>query len=166
MRHKINLVLLCLVTIAFYVPLVVGSCVNKPKSDMSNLIIALNSHFIDCKFYPKTLERLTENRDKLSCWRQYMDRIPVDPWEQPYILELGNFPQGFKIISKGKDQILGTKDDISSLDTAEQWQSNYDITCNDTHQDSIRPIVFTLLLCTLFAVIVELIRVNYFKSKN
>jgi general secretion pathway protein G len=49
-------------------------------------------------------------------WIQLLERIPLDPWGEPY--EYRNpgtlNPAGFDLVSKGPDRQLGTDDDITN----------------------------------------------------
>lgn len=49
-------------------------------------------------------------------WVQLMERVPLDPWGEPYqYRNPGTLnPQGFDLISKGPDRQLGTDDDITN----------------------------------------------------
>lgn len=51
-------------------------------------------------------------------WIRLADPIPRDPWGQPYQYRFlpGKEPEEFEITCSGKDGVLGTKDDRSSLD--------------------------------------------------
>lgn len=49
-------------------------------------------------------------------WVQLMERVPLDPWGEPYqYRNPGTLnPQGFDLISKGPDRQMGTEDDITN----------------------------------------------------
>jgi general secretion pathway protein G len=49
-------------------------------------------------------------------WIQLLERIPLDPWGEPYVFRNpGKLnPRGFDLISKGADRQEGTEDDITN----------------------------------------------------
>lgn len=53
-------------------------------------------------------------------WIQLLERIPLDPWGEPYqYSNPGKLnPRGFDLISKGPDRQLGTEDDITNQTSA------------------------------------------------
>lgn len=54
-------------------------------------------------------------------WVQLMERVPLDPWGEPYIYRNpGKLnPRGFDLISKGADRQEGGGDDITNQSSAE-----------------------------------------------
>lgn len=54
-----------------------------------------------------------QSEPKPSHWNKMMDKIPQDPWKNDYIYVYPgkHNPDGFDIISKGKDRIADTADD-------------------------------------------------------
>lgn len=54
-------------------------------------------------------------------WIQLMERVPLDPWGEPYLY--GNpgklNPKGFDLISKGPDRTEGGGDDITNQSSAD-----------------------------------------------
>lgn len=68
---------------------------------------------------PPSLEALVRRpsgADTPRRWVQLLERIPLDPWGEPY--EYRNpgrlNPRGYDLISKGPDRQLGTEDDITN----------------------------------------------------
>lgn len=47
-------------------------------------------------------------------WRQLMEKVPLDPWGEPYVYYWPGKknPKGYDIFSKGADRQLGGDDDI------------------------------------------------------
>lgn len=54
-------------------------------------------------------------------WIQLLERIPLDPWGEPYqYSNPGKLnPRGFDLVSKGPDRQLGTEDDITNKVSSE-----------------------------------------------
>jgi general secretion pathway protein G len=80
---------------------------------------ALGMFQIDNGRYPTTqegLKALIENpSESLTPWHKYMDKdaIPVDPWGNPYIYrQPGANGKDYDVLSRGRDGIEGTADDI------------------------------------------------------
>lgn len=84
---------------------------------------SLKTYRMNAGFYPTTEQGLEALVSKPTTdpiptkWTRIADAVPKDPWGKPYhyrlLSEEGKPP--FEIISAGKDGILGTKDDRSSL---------------------------------------------------
>jgi general secretion pathway protein G len=53
---------------------------------------------------------------KARAWRQLLDKVPVDPWQNQYVyVQPGkNNPRGFDLFSPGPDRKPGTDDDIGN----------------------------------------------------
>jgi general secretion pathway protein G len=54
-------------------------------------------------------------------WVQLMERVPLDPWGEPYLYRNpGKLnPQGFDLLSKGPDRTEGGGDDITNQSSAD-----------------------------------------------
>jgi general secretion pathway protein G len=68
---------------------------------------------------PSSLEALVRKpggADAPRRWVQLLERIPLDPWGEPYqYSNPGKLnPRGFDLVSKGPDRQLGTEDDITN----------------------------------------------------
>jgi general secretion pathway protein G len=78
---------------------------------------------VDNGHYPKGRNGLQDlvvkPRDAGSDWHQYMDKVPPDPWQHPYIYECPgrHNPNGFDLSSAGPDGIPGNQDDINNWET-------------------------------------------------
>src|SRR5579871_5358768 len=67
--------------------------------------------------YPTTaegLEALVKAPPGLKYWQQYLDSIPLDPWQHPYwyVCPGSNMTIGFELSCLGPDGRAGTDDDI------------------------------------------------------
>lgn len=95
------------------------------KTDIQNLTTQLKLYQAMNGFLPTTeqgLQALSKRPDtdpKPTQWRVLMDRVPVDPWQQPYIYENPgkHNPDSFDLYSAGPDRKPGTDDDIGNWDT-------------------------------------------------
>jgi general secretion pathway protein G len=76
---------------------------------------ALGQYEIDNGFYPKSLQDLLVQPSNAKNWHgPYLDKLPVDPWGNPYIYYFpGKHNQtGYDLLSVGPDGKEGTDDDI------------------------------------------------------
>jgi general secretion pathway protein G len=76
---------------------------------------ALGQYEIDNGFYPKSLQDLLVQPSNAKNWHgPYLDKLPVDPWGNPYIYYFpGKHNQtGYDLLSVGPDAKEGTDDDI------------------------------------------------------
>jgi general secretion pathway protein G len=76
---------------------------------------ALGQYEIDNGFYPKSLQDLLVQPANAKNWHgPYLDKLPVDPWSNPYIYYFpGKHNQtGYDLLSVGPDGKEGTDDDI------------------------------------------------------
>ena len=78
---------------AIVVPNFIGSidtaAINRAKQDIRGIETALNLYRLDNFRYPTTdqgLEALVSNPGETAApnWKQYLPRVPVDPWKHPY----------------------------------------------------------------------------------
>lgn len=90
------------------------------KTQISAFSTALNAFEVDNGYYPKGKEGLQDlltppkNADN---WRgPYMDEVPNDPWNQPYVYENPGKMNvaGFDLYSVGPDGRANTDDDITN----------------------------------------------------
>lgn len=84
------------------------------KSNFANFKTALDSYKLDNYRYPNTeqgLDALVYQPDADPVpkkWRQYMDKIPPDPWQNEYIYEApADNGREFDVISLGADGVRG-----------------------------------------------------------
>jgi general secretion pathway protein G len=98
--------------------------VNRARSDIRNIETALNLYRLDNFRYPSTtegLEALVTNPGEAAApnWRQGLERIPVDPWDQPYQYASPGQHGDFDVFTYGADRQEGGEDinaDIGNWD--------------------------------------------------
>jgi general secretion pathway protein G len=95
--------------------------VTAARVQISNFETALNMFRLDNGFYPSTEQGLSALVEKPSSgrdaarWKQYLTRIPKDPWGRDYIyISPGRDGRDYEIISSGPDGEPGTEQDIVS----------------------------------------------------
>ena len=94
------------------------------KSDIDTITMQLKMYEGMNGFMPTTeqgLQALVTRPDtdpKPTQWRLLMEKLPMDPWNQPYVYEYPgkHNPNGFDLYSMGPDRKPGTADDIGNLD--------------------------------------------------
>ena len=95
------------------------------KADLDSISTQLKLYQAMNGFLPTTdqgLQALVTRPDtdpKPTQWRQLMDKIPVDPWQNPYIYENPgkHNPNSYDLYSAGQDRKPGTDDDVGNWDT-------------------------------------------------
>lgn len=94
--------------------------ITKAKQDIRSLEAALNLYKLDNYVYPTTdqgLEALVEkpSSPEPKNWKDggYLDRVPLDPWQQPYLYLSPGQHGAIDIMSTGPDQ-QPSDDDIGS----------------------------------------------------
>ena len=78
---------------------------------------ALGQYEVDIGFYPKSLNDLLVAPANAKNWHgPYLDKLPVDPWGNPYIYYFPgkHNPNGYDLLSIGPDQKEGTDDDVGN----------------------------------------------------
>ena len=78
---------------------------------------ALGQYEVDNGFYPKSLQDLLVQPGNAKGWHgPYLDRLPSDPWGNPYIYSYpGKHSAGaYDLLSAGADAKEGTDDDVVS----------------------------------------------------
>lgn len=78
---------------------------NTTIEECHKIVSAIHNHHSMSDEYPKDINTLIGSIPVRSGWK-------TDSWGEPYIYELEKDGQNFKLLSKGKDRIVGTKDDI------------------------------------------------------
>ena len=76
---------------------------------------ALDQYKVDVGNYPKSLQDLVQQPSGTTSWHgPYLDRLPVDPWGNPYVYDYPgrHNPGGYDLLSAGPDGLVGTKDDV------------------------------------------------------
>lgn len=92
------------------------------RGDFDTLATALQGYEMKARRFPTTQQGLKALVDKPSLapvpssWRQQMEKVPRDPWDEEYIfVQPGKMNKGkYDIISKGPDRAEGTEDDIGN----------------------------------------------------
>ena len=91
---------------------------------ISNISGALNNFEVDAGRFPTTdegLQALLTKPANVTAWNgPYLDRIPVDPWDHPYVYRCPgtNNTSGFDLLSMGPDGHEGGGDDIDNSSQA------------------------------------------------
>jgi len=78
---------------------------------------ALGAYEVDMGFYPKSLQELLTPPSNARNWHgPYLERLPVDPWGNPYIYYYPgkHTPSGYDLLSVGPDGKEGTDDDLGN----------------------------------------------------
>lgn len=91
------------------------------QTDISNMKTALDAFEVDNGQYPPTLDGLVSNTGGWNGWHgPYLEEVRKDPWGNPYIYRApGTFnPNGFDIVSTGKDGQEGNEDDVTNAPAA------------------------------------------------
>jgi len=89
------------------------AAVSRAKTDIRSIETSLNLYRLDNFRYPNTsegLEALVMNPGEASApnWKQYLPRVPLDPWEQPYqYVSPGQRGGDFDVFTYGADRQEG-----------------------------------------------------------
>jgi general secretion pathway protein G len=89
------------------------AAINRAKSDIRSIETSLNLYRLDNFRYPSSaegLEALVTNPGEASApnWKQYLQRLPLDPWEQPYqYVSPGQRGGDFDLYTYGADRQEG-----------------------------------------------------------
>jgi general secretion pathway protein G len=88
------------------------AAVNRAKADIRGIEAALNLYRLDNFRYPSTLEglqALVTNPGEASApnWHQQLERMPRDPWDQPYQYANPGQRGAFDVFSYGADRQEG-----------------------------------------------------------
>ena len=99
--------------------------VTAAASQISSIEMALDAFEVDNGYYPKTggLNSLVEAPGNDSSWKgPYLKSIPADPWGAAYVYEYPgkHHPNGYDVMSTGRDGRAGTDDDINNWDAAKK----------------------------------------------
>lgn len=91
------------------------------KTQIQSFKTALDAFEVDMGGYPTTSDGLDplviEPRNSKNNWRgPYLDKIPLDPWKNPYIYEYPgrHSDKSYDIISCGEDGQRDTDDDVTN----------------------------------------------------
>ena len=78
------------------------------KSELSNIIGAVELFKLNTGQLPEDLSELVENKRQLKGWKQQLDEVPVDAWNNPVIFEKSSENRyGFILKSLGADGQAG-----------------------------------------------------------
>lgn len=81
---------------------------------------ALDLYEVQNGGYPKSLnDCVVKPRNASSEWTQVLDKVPLDPWEHPYIYVFPgrHNPTGYDLSSAGPDGTPNNDDDIRNWET-------------------------------------------------
>ena len=84
-------------------------------TQLSTFATSLDMFEVDNGHYPKSLNDLVVQPRDAQNWHQYMDSIPLDPWQHPLCLRLSrqlHRPTSYDLSSAGPDGRPGDDDDI------------------------------------------------------
>jgi len=128
MRRAFTLIELLVVIVilgilaAIVVPRITGRVdqakVEATKVQMKAIKDALEQYKLDNGFYPTTEQGLKALVEKPNTppvpirWRQYLDKVPKDAWDQDFIYVSPGVNKPFELRSAGPDRKEGTEDDL------------------------------------------------------
>jgi len=98
--------------------------VHQAVADLKSFDSALGMYHLNAGCFPTTQQGFKALVEKPTLvpapvrWAQVLSKVPVDPWNNEYIYRFpGKKRAGeYEIISKGRDGVENTPDDISSQD--------------------------------------------------
>jgi len=93
------------------------------QQDISGLMQALKLYRLDNGRYPSTtqgLQALVQRPDGARNWRPYLDRMPNDPWGQPYQYLNPGVKGEIDVFSFGPDNKPGGEQDDADIGSWEQ----------------------------------------------
>lgn len=116
------------------------------RKQMKEIVKSLHLYKFDNGVYPTTEQGLLalvveqSRKPKPRKWRQYLDKFPYDPWDEPYLYKCpgtkheknaagyqkvnSEIYNNFVLTCRGADGIEGTKDDIRTFIDEEQSQKD------------------------------------------
>ena len=107
---------------AIVVPRITGRVdqakIEATKVQMKVIKDALEQYKLDNGFYPTTEQGLKALVEKPNIppvptrWRQYLDKVPKDAWDQDFIYVSPGVNRPFELRSMGPDRKEGTEDDL------------------------------------------------------
>ncbi|MCX7739235.1 MAG: type II secretion system major pseudopilin GspG [Hydrogenothermaceae bacterium] len=108
---------------ALIVPRITGRVdeakIETTKVQLKSLKDALEQYKLDNGNYPTTAQGLKALVEKPNTppvptrWKQYLDKLPKDGWDEEFIYLSPGVNKPYDIRSKGPDKTEGTEDDIS-----------------------------------------------------
>jgi general secretion pathway protein G len=100
---------------------VVDARITAAKQDINNIETALDLYKLDNYGYPTTEQGLEALVSKPSGspeprnWRQYMQRLPKDPWGEPYIYISPGDNGAFDLYTLGADRMDGGEGEAADI---------------------------------------------------
>jgi general secretion pathway protein G len=87
------------------------------KTQINAFATALDMFEVDNGHYPRGKNGLNDLMVKpkdAQNWHQYMESVPLDPWQHPYVYECPgkHRPNSYDLMSAGPDGQIGSDDDI------------------------------------------------------
>jgi general secretion pathway protein G len=80
------------------------------NAQMSNFAGAIKLYYLDKRSLPQSLDELTQSDANGNA---YIEKIPNDPWGQPYDYKIVDArKQKYELVSSGEDKQMGTDDDV------------------------------------------------------
>jgi general secretion pathway protein G len=108
---------------AIVVPKFSGVSANAQKkaaaTQISTFATSIDMFEVDNGHYPKTLNDLMVQPRDTQSWHQYMESIPLDPWQHPYVYVFPgkHRPNSYDLSSMGPDGKQGGDDDVINWTT-------------------------------------------------
>lgn len=93
-----------------------GAKIKATRAQLSTFATALDMFEVDNGHYPKALTDLRDRPRDAQSWRQYMEDVPLDQWQHPfvYVFPGKHRPNSYDLSSMGPDGRAGTDDDINN----------------------------------------------------
>ena len=92
--------------------------VQAAKTQISSFTTALDVFEVDTGGYPKgkngLIDLVVQPRGAQNWHGPYLESIPLDPWQHPYVYECPGKHKAYDIMSLGADGRQGTDDDITN----------------------------------------------------
>jgi general secretion pathway protein G len=85
--------------------------IDTAKMQMKGLADALDMYYLETRALPRSLEDLLQPSKKTN--EPYLDKLPMDPWNNPYTYKVINEARKeYEISSSGEDKAPGSEDDL------------------------------------------------------
>mgnify|MGYP001301672540 CR=1 FL=1 len=123
-------IMIVVVILSILASLIIPRIMNRPdqarvvkaQQDMRALQSALNMYRLDNYHYPNTNQGLQalvtkpSGEPKPANWQQpYLDKLPMDPWGQPYLYLMPGKHSDFDLFTYGADQRKGGEESDADL---------------------------------------------------
>lgn len=123
-------IMIVVVILSILASLIIPRIMNRPdqarvvkaQQDMRALQSALNMYRLDNYHYPNTNQGLQalvtkpSGEPKPANWQQpYLDKLPMDPWGQPYLYLMPGKHSDFDLFTYGADQHKGGEESDADL---------------------------------------------------